>query len=566
MSDFPQQLPEYEGDGQEAVSFFNIWRGIEEQVVNGLDCFIPEAQVYEDENLVALNLTAQEFTEMLSSLYFGAEFAYPDRFMQIVVNFLKGIHCPPILKPLECVTYPTYAAFIQYPLQNPYSQPELIPDGYLIPPMVVVTESNASEYPDFELFDVVAPINSFPLDTGWFDDINEDMPAILINVTGEGKVGIKLLNTFNGGMAIVTVDNPPNLIDILAGIITGADNIIELNLDTLSIPPETAQERIFEVEVTGEGAHIIYVVFFPIIDDSLIPLRFGGGFRGVELCGFQEVLDMGVTDVKWDDNEFMLMQQKLGVYSPVTDFDLFLGYIYSIDSIAQAASSQVAITQSQVDTLQINTDAVELTVNENHEPRITALEERADGLDDDITALYSGQTTQDDAINANTTAIAALDTRLDSDEEDIEELYGLVGAQWKREFDFTASRSGWSNINDTWVSGDGFLIDGVDVDNRDISQDPSQQIFDSRVTFIELEILRASGTGYLNLKFQLPNGNFDDQNVRIPIVADGVQISWMQINKVDTFYSPNIHFDGSINGSFWLRKMTWWGRGIDPLL
>lgn len=292
------EYPRYEEDGSEELSFPNIWMDGQPQEILGADCFTPRVDLNPLENLVTLKLTAQEFTEMFSALYTGAIITYPDKYLQVMVNFLKGIHCPPEMQENECKDFPPYAPFIEYPLQNPYSEPDLIPDGYLIPPMTVVTPENSGDYPDSEIGDVVVNFNSFPLDSGWFDDLHEDMPSLLIRVSGTGTVGVEFTPMVQGGLAIVTLDNPPNLVDILGGIITGADNIVDVNKDTLSVPPETADQIIFPVEVDTAGDHIIYVVFFPIIDDSFIPLRFGGGIRKIEVCGFLEVPIVACEDVE----------------------------------------------------------------------------------------------------------------------------------------------------------------------------------------------------------------------------------------------------------------------------
>jgi len=291
-------FPRYDEDGSEEIGFQNLWRNIDPQEITGVDCFQPDMKLKPIDNLVTLRLTDVEFTQMFSALYNGAESTYPDTFMQVIANFLKGLHCPPEVQEDECTEFPTYANFIDYAPMNPFVDPETIPEGYVIPPFVVLTDENLAEYAGYELDDVIAPINSFPLDTGWFEDLSGAMPTITIEVIGEGKVGVKLLTQPNGGLVIVTVDNPPNLVDILASVITGADNIVDVNKDVLSLPPETADEIIYEVETVGEGLHTVYVVFFPIIDDSLIPLRFGGGFRGVNLCDYAEMPTMSCEDIE----------------------------------------------------------------------------------------------------------------------------------------------------------------------------------------------------------------------------------------------------------------------------
>src|SRR5690348_11399077 len=296
MSEFPQ----FEENGQEKLFFPNVWRETQPQQIVGADCFLPQVNLNTDENLIVLKLSAIEFTEIFSSLRNGAEKTYPDKFMQIMVNFLKGLHCPPDLQEQECTEFPTYAAFIQYSPMNPYVTPDEIPDGYEAIPFLVDGE-NGVDIPNYEHFDVLVPPDALTLDVDWFTDIAGQLPTVTIMVNGTGTVYIKLLNQAQGGLAVITLDNPPNLADIILGIVTGADNIVDLNLDVVSVPPETAIEIIYPLEITTSGIHTIYVVFLPILDDSLIPLRFGGGFRGVQLCDFISEGDMGITNIRLED-------------------------------------------------------------------------------------------------------------------------------------------------------------------------------------------------------------------------------------------------------------------------
>ena len=270
------------------------------QIEGDTDCSVPFAFLLQDTpNKIVNYWTGTEFTRILSALKIGADLCFSESANQILWDFVKAVQCPPPMS--VCEDFPTYASFMSYSPMNPYTNPAQVPDGYIIPPMVVVTEENIGDYPDNQLYDILVPFNSFPLDTGWLDDLDGKMPSVLIRCEGEGELEIRLLTVPQGGLVIVTVDDPPNLVDILAGIITGADNIVDVNRDILSVPPETAKEIIYPVKIEGEGTHTVYVVFFPIIDDSLVPVRFGGGFRGVELCGFTEYPDMGITALRFLD-------------------------------------------------------------------------------------------------------------------------------------------------------------------------------------------------------------------------------------------------------------------------
>lgn len=291
------EYPQFEEDGQEKLFFPNVWRKIESQEVLGTDCFNPYVDLKPTDNLVSLRLTADEFKEMLSALYNGAVMTYPDTFLQIIANFLRGIHCDPLIQEDECTEYPTYASFMHYSPANPFVDPEAIPDGYLAPPFLI-NGRDGNDVPNYEVDDILVPLDAITLDGDWFATLDGQLPTITIDVNGSGTVQVRLLNQVAGGLAVITLDEPPNLLDIIIGVVTGADNIVDLNLDAVSIPPETAIEIDFPVEIAEVGAHTIYVIYLPILDDSLIPVRFGGGYRGVNLCDFAEVPVVSCEDVE----------------------------------------------------------------------------------------------------------------------------------------------------------------------------------------------------------------------------------------------------------------------------
>lgn len=182
----------------------------------------------------------------------------------------------------ECITYPPFANFISYYPQNPYTEPDLIPDGFEQPPFFVNGKDNAHNLPNYNKGDVLIDFGSVNLEPSW--DLAKT-PRIELCLEGSGVVELHLLNIAQGGMAIISVDNPVDLGDIIAGVIGDSIDIIDLNQDIVSLPPETAEEIIIEREIALDGEHTVYVYFFPVVNDSLIPLGFGGGLREISLCG-----------------------------------------------------------------------------------------------------------------------------------------------------------------------------------------------------------------------------------------------------------------------------------------
>jgi hypothetical protein len=271
------------------------------QIVTGTDCVSnPFPVLNEGENLVSLKLTGEQLRRIISSLQVGAEWAYPDISQQIVFDFWQAFACPPLLSEQDCIEYPSYSSFIRYLPANPYISPNEIPDGYLTQPFVVNGE-NGNDIPNYEHYDVLVPFGAITLDGDWFDTLAGQLPTIEIMVNGTGKVGLKMLTSPQGGVAVITLDNPPDILDIIGGVLSGDENIIDLNQDLVSLPPETALELVYELEISTTGIHTIYVVFLPIIDDSLIPVRFGGGFRGLVLCDFIPEGTMGVQSLRFEN-------------------------------------------------------------------------------------------------------------------------------------------------------------------------------------------------------------------------------------------------------------------------
>lgn len=360
------EYPQYDEDGQERLSYENIWQDISPQEVLGADCFNPYAPVFNDENLVVLKLTGTQFTKMFSALYNGAIMTYPQEYLQIITDFLAGIHCPPLMVEQECYDYPSYAAFMQYSPMNPYLTPDEIPEGYEAVPFLV-NNNLPTPLPGYEDFDIFVPFDSLTLDVDWWTDIAGQLPTITIMVNGAGKAFLKFLPMLQGGIVCVTLDNPPNILDILGGIITGADNLIDMNMDSLSIPPETAKEIIYEVNVEGSGIHTIYAVFLPIIDDSFIPVRFGGGFRGVQLCNFVEEPEVGLTAIRLNPENCTLETQINGEWIAVSGWDSINDCVVpnaiSSEAAAAAIESNATILEMQTDIQEAGADIVQLEQN-----------------------------------------------------------------------------------------------------------------------------------------------------------------------------------------------------------
>lgn len=66
------------------------------QTVEGSECSVnPFPVIKPTNNLIILDLTSEQYVQLVSSILVGAEWAYPDQSHQILWNFIKSVHCPP---------------------------------------------------------------------------------------------------------------------------------------------------------------------------------------------------------------------------------------------------------------------------------------------------------------------------------------------------------------------------------------------------------------------------------------------------------------------------------------
>ncbi len=177
-----------------------------------------------------------------------------------------------------CITYPPDAGLIRWEPHNPFTQPDLTPPGYNFPPWAVAEPPVAGlPFVGLEPGDVFTYLPVFPIQTNYLELLSQGLPRFIITVQGEGVIELHLLNVPQGGIASITVDGNPL-----------TNTIVELNRDLLSLPPETTDVVIVEKEIIGAGPHTVRVDFLPTVNDSAIPLFFGGGLRKIVLCGFEQ--------------------------------------------------------------------------------------------------------------------------------------------------------------------------------------------------------------------------------------------------------------------------------------
>jgi len=225
----------------------------------------------------------------------------------------------------NCLEYNSAYPALEYSPQNPHTQPSLIPDNYIAPPFVKFgsltpeflpdwlegwLDDFATEMTGYEENDVLLFPTSFPVLSGWLDLLGAtNLPAITIEFSGVGIVQLRLLMLPFGGKAIVAIDTEPDIGDIIGGLFDGNIRSIELERDITSIPIETDIDHIEEMVFTVDEPHTIKIIFIPTVDDSLVPLKFGGGIRSITFCGafaFEEVIptECDIPTIIADDTFF----------------------------------------------------------------------------------------------------------------------------------------------------------------------------------------------------------------------------------------------------------------------
>jgi len=177
----------------------------------------------------------------------------------------------------ECIEFPTDATILSYAPQNPFTQPDYIPPGYIAVPFIVVTEGSPLALVGFKIGDVISGYLSPPILT---PALGEGVARIRVSFDGIGKAELHLIKIPSGGMALITHDDNP----LTAQFIT-------LNLDVVQLPPETENIDIVEIDFDTPGRHHIDISFLARFNDEITFLTYGGGLRKVVLCGFDQTID-----------------------------------------------------------------------------------------------------------------------------------------------------------------------------------------------------------------------------------------------------------------------------------
>lgn len=210
----------------------------------------------------------------------------------------------------DCVEFGTDADLITWEPQNPFTEPNLVPSGYILPPFQLVTPTNLLQFVGYQVGDVLTDILRFPAGTGVLIDPESGFARFRVSVTGEGVVELHFLNVPLGGYALVTRDANPLLV-----------SLVELNLDAFSVPPENNQVIVHEVPFDTPGSHFIDVTFVPRLNDEAPGVFYGGGIRKVVLCGFDAQGGDSLFDIRQPDATPCIIEKTLDgtTWTPAVD-------------------------------------------------------------------------------------------------------------------------------------------------------------------------------------------------------------------------------------------------------
>lgn len=303
-------------------------------------------------NNLKLQVTSQQFTKLWSAALAGAELLFPEQYADIVMLLLQASSCPIEADELEpemgeCPSYLPSAGFVFFEPQNPYNQPNLVPESYVQPPFHLNSDFVWPELFGFLATDVMVSVDSLPIFAGWGDLLSLNFPTIRIHVQGTGQIELNLIAVELGGYACIKVGSPPNILDLADGIVETGAKLVDLNQDSLSIPPESDMIVEDEIEIDAPDGTDVYIVFVPKIDDSISFYGFGGGIRNFQLCGLDGGISGGsiVEDVRFNTETCTFEKRVLGVWTAIENGDEWLACVEAL--MATQAEIKQAIIDAQ---------------------------------------------------------------------------------------------------------------------------------------------------------------------------------------------------------------------------
>lgn len=252
---------------------------------------------------------------------------------------------------------------------------------------------------------------------------------------------------------------------------------------------------------------------------------------------------MFVEDIRWSWDENTLQKKLSGVWYDVADFGDWVALMYATDtSIQEGLSAEIAratIAEGEL------SDEIE-----DHDLRITLLEEEMDTVQADILALETLVATHD-------TSIANLASRMDTAESDIDALDARLTAiesapsnMWSAHYDFKTGEHGFGGGSGvSWTSTVGYSWSTSPI----IIAKTDSSFLDGRIAFYRLE-LRKVGAGEQDYTVKIVPDTYS-----YGVAESGLNIRYHKLQNLPSREDLEIQFAAS--GSWILEGLTVFGYG-----
>lgn len=531
------EFPRYNSDGSEELSFQNIWRDIQPQEILGAECFNPEAIIVPTGNKMVLELTAIEFREMFSALYNGAEITYPDRYLQIMVNFLKGLHCSPELEDESgCLNFLPSASFVSFSPQNPYNEPNLVPDGYLVPPFHLNSDFLYPEIFGFLATDVMVQLDAIPIFGGWDDLIGLNFPTIKLRVKGQGQIELDLISIQLGGLVVAKVGSPPNILDLIDGIIETGVKIIDVSAEAASIPIES--DMIVEDEIPIDSVDFVdvYLTFVPKIAADVEFYGFGGGIRQIGLCGLEIEGEISMEDIRFNAMTCALEKRVGGVWLPVEGWEDFEECLPPSGGGGAGGAGVLKVRTLQLTvpaaTTFNSTSYVNLPVSFSHTPEYTKMLVIADNLT--LVNSGAGQTDARITVGGNAGIQSTRARNIGTNGRSLQTSDHWIG--------LTAGAAVNIAIQGRVSSGTGTLNENAEINITILEFDNPEDLYVEDVRILDWELQKKIGGVWLTVSESLADALIDIQNLAVTALNNAnsaITVNNTQINQINAIQNLN---------------------------
>lgn len=185
---------------------------------------------------------------------------------------------------LDCIDYPPTSARIEWSPQDPFTQPDLVPSGWAVPPLFVVEVGAVIDAVGAQVGDVLTTFDRFAfVDPSSYD---REYPHFRVNWNGPAEVEIHLVGVPQGGLAVIQLDGGQiDIIETSSISVVDFDSLLAGLLSVVGISVnELFPEIIAEVKSTTAGDHHVDVTFYPTVSLEEF-VGWGGGLRKITICG-----------------------------------------------------------------------------------------------------------------------------------------------------------------------------------------------------------------------------------------------------------------------------------------